>query len=249
MTLGQLVDLPQAWSAGCCPTLFGALDGMTNHGLELFRCAFAWVGEVDLVMQAGIGKVEGIALLCRKFMHVVYGCRLAVVGSGMHALHAQTLVNLKQLDCGKVQLLFGRGFRDGPVKVGLGDKIGQADARDEVEVVLAHIIDVAAGRVLPPEALERRHHKVEIAFDTPRAFLRHLDGVGDTVKQWQGVLILAAFGVWIALSARRDIAHGRDGYDARLAGRSIELFAFLLEVVRHGGHLSADEPVGANIIS
>lgn len=62
-------------------------------------------------------------------MHSVYGRRLAVVGSGMHALNAETLVNFKQLDGGKVQFLFGRGFRDCPVKVISGDEIGQADTR------------------------------------------------------------------------------------------------------------------------
>ncbi len=50
-------------------------------------------------------------------MHGVYGRRLAVIGPGVHALNAETLVNFKQLDGGKVQLLFGRGFRDCPVKV------------------------------------------------------------------------------------------------------------------------------------
>ena len=100
-------------------------------------------------------------------MHGVYGCRLAVVGSGMHALNAETLVNFKQLDGRKVQFLFGRGFRDRPVKVILSDEIGQADERDKVEIVLAYIIDVATRGVLPPKALERRYHKVEIALDTP----------------------------------------------------------------------------------
>lgn len=100
----------------------------------------------------------------------------------MHALNAEALINLKQLNSVKVQFLFGRGFRDCPVKVISGDEIGQADTRDKVEIVLAYIIDVAARGVLPLETLERRYHKVEIALDTPRAFLRHLDGIGDAVK-------------------------------------------------------------------
>ena len=85
----------------------------------------------------------------------------------MHALNAETLVNFKQLDGGKVQFLFGRGFRDCPVKIISADEIGQADARDKVEIVLAYLIDAATRGVLPPETLERRYHKVEIALDTP----------------------------------------------------------------------------------
>ena len=100
-------------------------------------------------------------------MHSVYGRRFVVVGPGMHTLNAETLVNFKQLYGGKVQFLFGRGFRDCPVKVISGDEIGQADARDEVEIVFAYIIDVTARGVLPLETFERRYHKVEIAFDTP----------------------------------------------------------------------------------
>lgn len=72
----------------------------------------------------------------------------------MHTLNAETLVNFKQLDGRKVQFLFGRGFRDCPAKVISGDEIGQADARDKVEIVLAYIIDVAARGVLLPETLE-----------------------------------------------------------------------------------------------
>lgn len=85
----------------------------------------------------------------------------------MHALNAETLINFKQFDGGKVQFLFGRGFRDCPVKVIAGDEIRQADARDKVEIVLVYIIDVAARGLLSPETLERRYHKVEIALDTP----------------------------------------------------------------------------------
>ena len=133
-------------------------------------------------MKTSIGEVEGVTLFCRIFMHGVYGRRFVVVGPGVHALDAETLVNFKQLDGRKVQFLFGRGFSDGPVKVISGDEIGQADARDKVEIVLAYIIDVAARGVLLPETLERRHNKVEIALDAPRALLRHLDGKGDTVK-------------------------------------------------------------------
>lgn len=84
-------------------------------------------------------------------MHGAYGCRLVVVGPGVHALNAEALVNFKQFDGGKVQFLFGRGFRDCPAKVISGDEIGQADARDKVEIVLAYIIDVAARGLLPPE--------------------------------------------------------------------------------------------------
>ena len=100
-------------------------------------------------------------------MHSVYGRRFVVVGPGVHTLNAETLVNFKQFDGGKVQFLFGRGFRDCPAKVISGDEIGQADARDKVEIVLAYIIDVAARGLLPSETLERRYHKVEIALDTP----------------------------------------------------------------------------------
>ena len=100
-------------------------------------------------------------------MHGVYGCQLVVVGPGVHALNAEALVNFKQFDGGKVQFLFGRGFRDGPIKVILSDEIGQTDTRDLVEIVFVRIIDAATGGVLPPETLERRYHKVEIALDTP----------------------------------------------------------------------------------
>lgn len=54
----------------------------------------------------------------------------------MHALNAEALVNFKQLDGRKVKFLFGRGFRDCPVKVISGDEIGQANARDKVEIGL-----------------------------------------------------------------------------------------------------------------
>ena len=103
-------------------------------------------------------------------MHSVYGRRFVVVGPGVHALNAETLVNFKQFDGGKVQFLFGRGFRDGPIKVILSDEIGQTDTRDIVEIVFVRIIDAATGGVLPPETLERRYHKVEIALDTPEPF-------------------------------------------------------------------------------
>lgn len=100
-------------------------------------------------------------------MHGAYGRRFVVVGPSVHALNAEALVNFKQLDGRKVKFLFGRGFRDCPVKVISGDEIGQANARDKAEIVLAYIIDVAARGVLSPETLERRYHKVEIALDTP----------------------------------------------------------------------------------
>ena len=50
------------------------------------------------MMKAGIGEVEGVALFGRELMHGGYGCRLVIVGSGMHALNAETLINFKQLD-------------------------------------------------------------------------------------------------------------------------------------------------------
>ena len=51
-----------------------------------------------------------------------------------------------------VQPLFGGGFRNGPAEIAAGDEIGQADAGDEVEVILPRIVNLAVGTVLPPEA-------------------------------------------------------------------------------------------------
>lgn len=107
------------------------------------------------------------------------------------------------------------------------DEIGQADARDEVEVVLPRVIDLAIGAVLPPEALERRHDEVEIAFDFPQALLRHLYGIGNAVEQRQRVLLRAAFGIGIALAPHGNVAHRRNDQDARLVRR------FARDVVAH----------------
>lgn len=91
----------------------------------------------------------------------------------------------------------------------------------------------AVGALLPPEALERRHDKVEIAFDFARALLRHLDGVGHAVEQRYGTLVLAALGIGVALAAHGDIAHRRNGQDARFGRRLVKLLEFLLEIVCH----------------
>ena len=206
---------------------------MTDHGLELLRRALARVGEVNLVMQTGFGEVGGVAPFRRECAHGVYGRRLVVVRPGMHALNAKALVDPQQLDRREVQLLLGGSFRNCPVEVLASDEIGQTDARDEVEVILPRIINLAIGAVLPLEALERRHDEVEIAFNLSRALLRHLDGISDAVEQRQRVLVLAAFGIGIALAPHGDVAHRRNGYDARLAGRPVELPELLLEIVCH----------------
>lgn len=80
------------------------------------------------MMEAGFGEVGGVALLRRECAHGVYGRRLAVVGPGVHALNAKALVDPQQLDRREVQLLFGGGFRNGPVEVLASDEVGQADA-------------------------------------------------------------------------------------------------------------------------
>ena len=104
------------------------LNGMANHGLELLRRALARVGEVNLVMQASFGEVGLIPLLHRKCAHDFYGRRLAVVGSSMHALNTQALVDPEQLDRREIQLLFSGSFCNCSLEVVAGDEIGQADA-------------------------------------------------------------------------------------------------------------------------
>lgn len=224
---GLPIDKPQKPDRTAALVSLNRLDGMADHGLELLRHTLARIGKVDFVMQAEFGEVGGVAPFRCKCAHGVYGRRLVVVRPSVHALNAKALVDPQQLDRREVQLLLGGSFRNGPVEVLASDEIGQADARDKVEVVLPRVIDLAIGAVLPPEALEWRHDEVEIAFDFTRPLLRHLDGIGNAVGHRQRVLLRAAFGIGIALAPHGNVAHRRNDQNARLVRR------FARDVVAH----------------
>ena len=66
-----------------------AADGLTQHGLELFRGHPARVAEVDFVVFAVEGQVVGWHEL---EVEAVQNGRFVVVGAGVHDLGGQPLV-------------------------------------------------------------------------------------------------------------------------------------------------------------
>lgn len=108
--------------------------------------------------------------------------RFVVVWADVQTLDAGTFVIGEEFDLGKIGLpLLGR-FGDGPVEIALGDEIGQANRGNEVHGALVAIIDSAVEAILPPKAFEWRHDELKETVDVMRAFVAHLDCVGDAVE-------------------------------------------------------------------
>ena len=150
----------------------------------------------------------------------------------MHALDTPSLIVGQEFHLRKICFLFPCSLSDCPFKIRFGHKVGKADNRYEVEVFLMGIVD-AIYFLLPPEPLKWRHNIIKIPIDLMITFFAHLDCKCDSIEQTNGGLILAVFGVWIALSAYRDIIHRRNCHDRRLVLRQIKFLVFLLIIKSH----------------
>ena len=84
------------------------LHRMPHYRLQLFRCGFSWVGEVDFVVEAGGGEVVDVAGGGDEVVHKFHGFRLLIVSADVHYLYTETFVDGEKLGSRTVNLfLFG----------------------------------------------------------------------------------------------------------------------------------------------
>lgn len=122
---------------------------------------------------------------------------------------------------------FFRGLPDGPVKDLFCHKLRQADEGEPPEIRLAGVV-YALGILLPPQTLQGRHHIVKVALQLVFVHLAHFDGVGHSVKQFQGLLVSAALLIGVTLAPHRQKVHGGHRDDAGFLRGQIEfLISFL----------------------
>lgn len=63
--------------------------------------------------------------------------------------------------------------------------------------------------LLPPEAFQRRHHKIVVAVNSMISKLAHFDGVGNCVQHGDGSFVSPTFLVGVAHTPDSNILHGR----------------------------------------
>ena len=124
------------------------------------------------MVQASGGAVNFIVPLRRKLLHCVERCGLGIIVAKVHALHAHALIISKVLHFAEIQLFPGGSFGHGPIELLFGYKLRQANHGDPRECFLMGVIDPALP-LLPPKALQRRHHIFKIAWDLVGTFVAH----------------------------------------------------------------------------
>ena len=87
--------------------------------------------------------------------------------------------------------------------------------------------------LLPPEPLQRRHHKIKVAVDAVVAHLAHFDGVGNRIQYPNGSFVGAALLVGIAHAPNRNVIHRRHRHDLGLVLWQVEFFVFFLIIKSH----------------
>lgn len=100
-------------------------DRMTDNGLPLLWSCFPGIGEINLMMHAGIREIILITVLIKVSVHHGNGRRLIIIGSVMHHLHAKTLGNRQELGNGAIDLFLLGRCADCPVKILFCDEIRQ----------------------------------------------------------------------------------------------------------------------------
>ena len=65
---------------------------MAYYCLDSFRTALSRIGQINLVMIAGIANINLISVLFSIFVHFSYCRRLIVVSAEVHTLYAKTFI-------------------------------------------------------------------------------------------------------------------------------------------------------------
>ncbi|MPN47155.1 hypothetical protein SDC9_194755 [bioreactor metagenome] len=89
----------------------------------------------------------------------------------------------------------------------------------------------------PPQALQRRHHKILKAIYHAAALLAHLDGIDEGIQHRHRAGILALRIVWIALPPNGDETRRRHRDQARPGLWSVQVLELLFHIKGHGGNL------------
>ena len=91
-------------------------------------------------MQAAGFEIFNVTYCIGILLHGLYGCRLIVITSQVHALYTQSFIVCPEFYLGEIRLLLSGRFLDCPVKVFLLNEVRQSDYGYEVEVFLAAVI-------------------------------------------------------------------------------------------------------------
>ena len=188
------------------------------------------------MVAAVFALVQDIPLFLRTALHGPDGLPLPVVGTQVHALDAQPVLIGEELHSGAVQPLLPFRLLDGPVERLPGDKLGQADHGDPVEPLLVGKVDGSAP-LHPPQALQGRHHIVNVALQLMLAQLAHFDGVCHRVQLADGRLVGSVLLVGVPLAPHGEKVHGGDLHDLGCLRGQVKLLVLLFIVKRHSHFL------------
>ena len=192
---------------------------MADDGPQAVRGGAAGVPQVDLVVVPARGEVLPVPLLPDKGCEPRDALRLVIVGSPVEELGAQPLLPPPQIGPGQVRLRpLPPQLLPGPGEDRLVHEVRLADEGDPAETALVRQGPAVKARLVrPPQALQRRHHVLEVARQGPPSQLAHLHREAQAVQQLQG-LPVAGGGVGVPRPLHREKHHLRHPKDGRPLG-------------------------------
>ena len=137
---------------------------MPDNGLPFFRRDFPGIGQVYLMMQAGVGKIVLVSVLRDEPIHERNCSRLVVERAFMHDLHAESFLDRQVLCFGTIKLLLPCCCFYSSVEVFPCYEIRQTNDRYPAERRFVTVID-SFDPFLPPEAFQRRDYIIIESFD------------------------------------------------------------------------------------